>query len=137
MMKTFAKSMMILGTFLCMGCASGRQQGASLAGKWNIESANGVAATNVERPAFISFGANGEVHGCSSVNNFFGSYVLDKKQLTLSNMGMTRMMGANMDVEMAVTEALGNVKGVKVKGNKAQLLDKDGKVVMELAKAAE
>ena len=48
---------------------------------------------------------------------------------------MTRMMGHHMEIETAVTQALGQTHSVKVKGSKAQLLDKDGRPVMQLVRA--
>ena len=55
--------------------------------------------------------------------------------MQLSNLGMTRMMGTHMEIETAVTQALGQPHSVKVKGSKAQLLDKDGRPVMQLVRA--
>ncbi|MGM9675716.1 MAG: META domain-containing protein [Bacteroidaceae bacterium] len=135
MIKTISRSMMMLGVCMTVGCASQQKTAQALAGKWNIESANGQGTAEGEKQAFITFGRNGEVNGCSSVNSFFGSYTLDGSKIQMSNLGMTRMMGPHMEIETAVTQALGQTYSVKVKGSKAQLLDKDGKPVMHLVKA--
>ncbi len=135
MIKTISRSMMVLGVCMTVGCASQQKTAQALAGKWNIESANGQGTAEGEKQAFITFGRNGEVNGCSSVNSFFGSYTLDGSKIQMSNLGMTRMMGPHMEIETAVTQALGQTHSVKVKGSKAQLLDKDGKPVMQLVKA--
>ena len=135
MIKTISRSMMMLGVCMTVGCASQQKTAQALAGKWNIESANGQGTAEGEKQAFITFGRNGEVNGCSSVNSFFGSYTLDGSKIQMSNLGMTRMMGPHMEIETAVTQALGQTHSVKVKGSKAQLLDKDGKPVMQLVKA--
>lgn len=135
MMKTISRCMMMLGVCVTVGCASQQKTAQALAGKWNIESANGQGTAEGEKQAFITFGRNGEVNGCSSVNSFFGSYTLDGKKMQLSNLGMTRMMGTHMEIETAVTQALDQTHSVKVKGSKAQLLDKDGRPVMQLVRA--
>ena len=135
MIKTISRSMMMLGVCMTVGCASQQKTAQALAGKWNIESANGQGTAEGEKQAFITFGRNGELNGCSSVNSFFGSYTLDGSKMQMSNLGMTRMMGPHMEIETAVTQALGQTHSVKVKGSKAQLLDKDGKPVMQLVKA--
>lgn len=135
MIKTISRSMMMLCVCMTVGCASQHKTAQALAGKWNIESANGQGTAEGEKQAFITFGRNGEMNGCSSVNSFFGSYTLDGSKIQMSNLGMTRMMGPHMEIETAVTQALGQTHSVKVKGSKAQLLDKDGKPVMQLVKA--
>ena len=134
MMKTISRCVMMLGVCVTVGCASQQKTAQALEGKWNIESANGQGTAEGEKQAFITFGRNGEVNGCSSVNSFFGSYTLDGKKMQLSNLGMTRMMGPSMDIEDAVVKALGESVTIKVNEKSASVLDKNGKVVMELKK---
>ena len=45
---------------------------------------------------------------------------------------MTRMMGGSMDIEDAITKALGEVATVKVDGDKAVIMDAEGNEVMQL-----
>ena len=47
---------------------------------------------------------------------------------------MTRRMGASMEVEMAVTEALNAISTIEVKDSTATILNEEGKVVMTLKK---
>ena len=47
---------------------------------------------------------------------------------------MTRMMGASMEVEDAITKALNNVASIKGADNKAYVLDANNDTIMVLSK---
>lgn len=90
-----------------------------------------------EEDTFIEFDANGKINGNTSVNVFNGEYKLEGENLTLSNIGMTRMMGASMDVEGAVTEALNHTATVKAEGEKILVFNDKKDTVMVLTKWTE
>ena len=136
MMKKF----FILSAICALMCSCGSQKKvegntADLYGEWIIEKAMGLSTEGGEKQAFIKFAPDGKMNGNASVNSFFGGYELKGDTLKLGNVGMTRMMGHHMEIETAVTQALGQTHSVKVKGSKAQLLDKDGRPVMQLVRA--
>lgn len=106
----------------------------NLYGKWFIEEAMNSSTADAEERPYISFEKDGKMNGCASVNLFFGDYKFDGKNLKLGNVGMTRKMGASMEVEDAVSEALGKSLTIKIDGEKAQVFDKSGKIVMTLVK---
>lgn len=135
MKKTFilaAAAIMTLG-----GCSSQKgvgESGASLLGKWMITKAMGRGVENADTKPYIEFAKDGRFNGNASVNSFFGDYNVNGKSLKMEHVGMTRMMGASMDVEDVVTKALNSTTTVEVKKNNAALKDKGGKVVMMLKK---
>lgn len=135
MKKTFilaAAAIMTLG-----GCSSQKsvgESGTSLLGKWMITKAMGRGVENADTKPYIEFAKDGRFNGNASVNSFFGDYRVNGKGIKMEHVGMTRMMGASMDVEDAVTKALNSTTTIEVKKNNAALKDKGGKVVLMLKK---
>lgn len=103
-------------------------------GEWLIENAMGVTTETAENEAFISFDGKGGVNGNASVNTFFGSYVYDGTSLKLDNIGMTRMFGASMDVEDAITEAINTAASIEIDGDRATVRNEAGDAIMSLAR---
>ena len=99
-------------------------------GEWVITNVNGKSTEGGDRQAEIMFDGKGKVNGNASVNSFFGEYTVNGDSLKFGTMGMTRMMGQSMEIEDAINKALGEVATVKVDGDKAEVLDAQGKVVM-------
>ncbi len=83
---------------------------------------------------FISFQDSGKVTGNAGVNSFFGEYNLKGDALSFGNMGMTRMMGPNMEIEDAVVKALNSAKSIQSKGDVIVILDADGVEAMQIKK---
>lgn len=101
-------------------------------GEWVITNVNGKSTEGGDRQAEIMFDGKGKVNGNASVNSFFGSYSIEGDSLKFGPMGMTRMMGGSMEIEDAITKALGEVATVKVDGDKAVIMDAQGNEVMQL-----
>lgn len=116
------------------GCGQKNSKDIDLVGTWAIEQAMGVSTEKAENHAFISFDKEGKVNGNASVNLFFGDYELKGEKLTLSNIGMTKMMGASMEVEDAITDAINTTASIKAKGGKVLVMDSKKKTVMILSK---
>ncbi len=103
-----------------------------LTGSWAIERALDTDTAGSEEETWISFGEDGRMNGCAGVNLFFGEYALEGSQLSLSNVGMTRRLGASMDVERAVTEAINTLKTVSISKDKAYCLGEEGDTLLWL-----
>ena len=116
----------------CGSCKNAASSGADIQGEWSIETAMDKSTKAGDEPATISFGKDGRINGCATVNRFFGDYTNKNGKLTFSTVGMTRMMGQSMDIERAICDALDKTHTVKVSGNTATVMDKDGKTVMVL-----
>ena len=120
----------LFATLLMVGCASNK--GVNLDGAWVITSVNGMSTAGGDRQAEIIFDGKDRVNGNASVNSFFGEYTVNGDSLKFGTMGMTRMMGGSMEIEDAITKALGEVATVKVDGDKAVIMDAQGNEVMQL-----
>lgn len=125
-----ALAILTLGS--CSTQGNMNEANASLIGKWMITKAMGTGVENAETKPYIEFAKDGRFNGNASVNSFFGDYTVKGKSLKMDHVGMTRMMGANMDVENAVSKALNSTYSIEVKKNEANVKDKDGKIVMKL-----
>lgn len=119
----------LFSAFALMSCSD-----IDITGEWSIEKAMGVSTENAETPAFIHFEKNGNMNGNASVNSFMGSYSLNGENLTLNNIGMTKMMGASMEIEDAITNALNATAAIKTDGNKAYILNSQNDTIMVLVK---
>jgi len=125
----------LAGMLALVGCGSQKNaKSIDITGKWAIEQAMGVSTEGAENHAFINFEKDGNLNGNASVNVFNGSYKLNGDKLTLSNIGMTKMMGASMEIEDAITEAINTTASVKADGEKIMVLDQKDKTVMVLVK---
>ena len=134
-MKTIVKKILLISAVVLPGCTAQKETTLEdIAGQWNIETACGQSTAEGENQAFINFGENGEMTGNTSVNSYFGQYTLKDGKLVLENIGMTRKMGPNMEIETAVTEALNAIATIEVKDSTASVFNEEGKVIMTLKK---
>ncbi len=124
--------LLLLVALALVGCKAHR--GTDLSGRWQITEAMGEPTEGAEEEPYIEFGADGRVNGCASVNLFFGSYGLSGKQIALQNIGMTRRMGASMDVERRISEALAEAKTIDIAAGEARIFDAQGRCIMTLRK---
>lgn len=134
-MKFNTSAIIAIAATLAAACGTAKSNVAEqLTGEWAIENALGVSTENAETPAFINFEKGGKLNGNASVNTFFGDYKLDGNKLKLGNIGMTRMMGASMEIEDAVTAALNKTASVEINGDSAVILDAEGAQVLVLVR---
>lgn len=133
-MKSMVVPIAAFGLVLCSCSPSEKTttDASSIIGEWSILKADGVSTKEGANPATISFDSEGKINGCASVNRFFGSYKFDGKKLTLDQIGLTRMMGPNMEIEDAVIKAINSVNSAKINSNKATLFDDEGVEIMKL-----
>lgn len=134
MKKGFIATLLALGAMVaaCTSPKATTTSDADICGEWKIVSAKGKSTAGAETPATISFSTDGKVNGCAAVNTFFGNYKYKDGKLSLGELGMTRMMGPDIEIEDQVVSALGAIRSIKVDGNTASLYDSSGKEVMKL-----
>ena len=99
---------------------------------WNIVEVDGSVITEFDQQPSITFTADGQYHGNSSVNNFFGGYQHKGNTLQLSEGGVTRKMGRSMQTEMNILKALNAAASINVEGDSAVILNASGVAVMKL-----
>lgn len=105
---------------------------AELPGKWTILTAGDQTTENIEEKPFINFTDSGTVNGYAAVNTFFGSYIAKEDSLSFSNMGMTMMAGPDMDIEMAIMQAINTSKTITLQGDTLLMKNAEGNTVMTL-----
>ncbi len=103
-------------------------------GEWKITHANGVSTKEGTSPATITFTQDGKINGCATVNQFFGDYVYNGRDLTFNHMGLTRMMGLghSMEIERNVIDALNTTKSASVSKDKATFYNEKGEQTLVL-----
>ena len=103
-------------------CASTKNlaQVSDLGGEWNIIEINGTAVVPAPGQSFpyVAFETNtGRVYGNSGCNRLMGSFDTNAKpgELTLGQVGSTRMMCPDMTLEKNVLSALSQVEAKKAR----------------------
>ena len=108
-------------------------------GEWKIKEVNGEAIpSGMEKQPFIAFDVKKKsIHGNAGCNRMMGAFELDSVnagKIKLTQMGMTRMMCPDMDVETKVLGVLDKVNGYVETPEGIALTDADGKTLMNLEK---
>ncbi len=103
-------------------------------GEWIIVEAGEMSTDSIEQKPFIHFTDSGTVNGYSAVNNFFGNYTTSNDSISFSQIGITSMMGSDMDmnIETAIVDALNNSKTIALEGEMLLVKNTEGKVIMTL-----
>lgn len=109
-------------------------QTIDISGHWNIMKAMNQTTEAGETAPFIEFNADGEMNGNTSVNIFSSSYTLDGSSLSFGDIAMTKRMGASMEVEDAVIQALNAVASIATADNQAYVMNANNDTIMVLAK---
>lgn len=103
---------------------------------WKVISIRGVSITVSERqrePNLILHPADHRVTGHGGCNSMMGSYQSEGERITFSKMAGTMMAcPSGMDQEQAMHQALGTVVRWHIDGQKLELLNGKGAIVLEL-----
>lgn len=111
--------------------------GADLTGKnWRPVVVADVSMPQ-DPPMFVHFAVDGSVNGNSGCNQFFGNLETNDEGVSIGQMGSTSMACPPeiMDRETAFLQALQSTANFELGENTLQLLDADGKVLVELVVA--
>jgi heat shock protein HslJ len=115
----------MLAALAVIGCATtGSPDRVALAGtEWRVTQIGGAAAIPSSR-ASIAFGPDGRFSGNASCNRMFGTYRAGRPALSLSAVGLTRMLcaPAQMAQERALVGLLEHVETYRI--------DPDGTLVL-------
>ena len=115
---------------------------ASLANTyWKIFEVSGqpiAVAQQMREPQLVLNGQDGRFAGSGGVNRLMGSYIVDGKGLTFSQVASTMMAGAPeaMRQEQAIVAALGAVRGFSITGDQLTLVDDSGQPVLRAVAVA-
>ena len=126
------KKMLFLATVIAvtlMGCNKHNYNATNVFGEWDLAEMNGKTielAEGVTTP-FIGFDQDEKrVYGNAGCNSFFGTMITDSTNvdaLSFDNMGSTKMLCANMEIEDEFLMTLGLVNNLEY--NAQELLLKD------------
>lgn len=133
MKKVFLSAAMVAAIFSSCGSS---QKSVSLAGEWSIVSVDGNNVAE-DKDAFIGFDMkDGRLYGNAGCNNIIGAVDIDSLEgsIKLSNVGATRMMCKDMDLEGKVLAALEKVAGYRASETGVELTDADGNLLFGLEK---
>ncbi|MCH5331554.1 MAG: META domain-containing protein [Alistipes sp.] len=115
------KKFLLAVAALAMVACAAQKENLPLEGTvWKLTKLNGESNPAFEVGDTFTFTLDdSKVYGLGSVNRFFGSYEVtgDNGFKFGDNMGMTRMMGENIELEDAFMKMLSEVDGYTVKGD--------------------
>jgi heat shock protein HslJ len=128
-------ALMIMAILLA-GCGPGGADSASLQDtRWVLVALDGEPPLAGTSPS-AGFSAD-EIRGSAGCNTYFGSYALRGSDISISGVAHTEMWCADpegvMDQEQAFLAALASVASYRLAGERLELLDGTGNVLLTLA----
>lgn len=132
---TVLSGLVLIGILMTSGCP---QQGPTLVGPvWNLESyvnSGGKMVNVLANTAITAQFQNGIVSGSSGCNTYSGSYQINNKAITISNVTQTLMECTTpagiMDQENDYHAALMSVTSYEIIGSKLEMANATGTVVL-------
>jgi heat shock protein HslJ len=114
-------------TVISEGCSSGKsttENHSPGSTEWILETMNGTSVISLDdNNVTLKFDeTTGRISGKGSCNSFFGSYKLDGTALKFSEIGSTKMMCDDMQIETDYFAALKKTDKHEIKGGKLRLL---------------
>ena len=137
------KKMLFLATVIAatlMGCNKYNYNATNVFGEWDLAKINGQAIVKTDdiTMPFIGFNQQEDrIYGNAGCNSFFGTMITDSTNvdaLSFDNMGSTKMMCANMEVEDALLAALAQVKAIEYNAEQLQLKDANNQTILEFTR---
>jgi heat shock protein HslJ len=133
------KKMLFLATVIAatlMGCNKHNYNATNVFGEWDLAEMNGKTielAEGVTTP-FIGFDQDEKrVYGNAGCNSFFGTMITDSTNvdaLSFDNMGSTKMLCANMEIEDEFLMTLGLVNNIEYNAQELLLKDNANKTIL-------
>ena len=102
---------------------------------WNVVKINKTEIPAIGSTPFILFSETGNYNGSTGCNKFFGTFILNKKTISMENSGATKKMCANMEVERLYLGALKKeINYYKILGDTLILFERNKEVLRFVAK---
>lgn len=138
-MKKMIWMVAVLATAL-VACNKYNYNATNVFGEWDLAKINGQAIVKTDdiTMPFIGFNQQEDrIYGNTGCNSFFGTMVIDSTNvdaISFDNMGSTKMMCANMEVEDALLAALAQVKAIEYNAEQLQLKDANNQTILEFTR---
>ncbi|HPE40570.1 MAG TPA: META domain-containing protein [Bacteroidales bacterium] len=102
---------------------------------WSLEKINQIKIPQFGTIPYILFAESGNFNGIAGCNKYFGTYILNKKTISIENSGATKKMCANMEVEKQYFGALKKeINYYKILGDTLILFERNKEVLRFIAK---
>ena len=138
-MKKMLFMVAVMATTL-MACNKHNYNATNVFGEWDLAKINGQAIVKTDdiTMPFIGFNQQEDrIYGNAGCNSFFGTMITDSTNvdaISFDNMGSTKMMCANMEVEDALLAALAQVKAIEYNAEQLQLKDANNQTILEFTR---
>lgn len=132
-------TVIILGISM-IGCSTllkrNKSQNKPLIGTyWSLEKVNQNTIPELGNTPYILFSESGNFNGVAGCNKYFGTFILNKKTISIENSGATKKMCANMEVERLYLGALKKeINYYKIVGDTLVLFERNKEVLRFVAK---
>jgi len=134
-MKKMIWMVAVLATTL-VACNKYNYNATNVFGEWDLAKINGQAIVKTDdiTMPFIGFNQQEDrIYGNTGCNSFFGTMVIDSTNvdaISFDNMGSTKMMCANMEVEDEFLMTLGLVNNIEYNAQELLLKDNANKTIL-------
>jgi heat shock protein HslJ len=131
-------ALLIFGMMLIVSCGSDKKDPIDLINNinWNVEHI-GTISTFERTPMFKIQIEHNKIEGSTGCNRFFGTVNLEGYNLSVKNVGSTKMACRDMETETAFLEALNTTHHFEIKENKLHLVSDSDELLMTLIKDTE
>lgn len=131
-------ALLIFGMMLMVSCGSDKKDPTDLINNinWNVEHI-GTISTFERTPMFKIQIENTKIEGSTGCNRFFGNIKLEGYNITVQNIGSTKMACKDMQIETTFLEALNNMTHFEIEEGKLHLLSNSDELLMTLIKDTE
>lgn len=123
---------------LIVSCSSDKKDPTDLINNinWNVEQVGDISTFD-RTPMFKIQIEHNKIEGSTGCNRFFGKITLEDYQITVKNIGATKMACKDMQIETALLKALNKMNHFEIKEDKLHLLSSSNEVLMVLTKEIE
>ena len=125
-MNRMKKMLMLICLLIAFAGTAYTQQKTLLEGSWKLVSGSSdvFRRTPADQVPQLNFDVAGRVTGFTGCNQLTGEYTLDKNQISLGQLIITKKSCENMNVEMMIQQFLPLVGSYKVEKDRLYLYDR-------------
>lgn len=122
--------LLVFAVILFASCANTNEQ-KTINGNWEVKSIKGQSDFQ-RTPNFIINLEASKIAGFAGCNQFFGTIKIEKNNITLNQLGSTRMMCPDMTTEDLFLKTLSDIKSFSFNKTNLEFLSESNDVLMVL-----